>query len=524
MVQAPLGVVRVGGNNSGLDASCNPTLGSIIAGGTGGTAPYTYSMTGAGGPWGGGTFNSLAKGTHQVWVKDANNNVATAFLEVLGSLLINGNNEDVDICTGQSTTLSASNLLNSAATYSWTSTPASTMLPSNTSPSITVSPTVATTYTVTSTVYNASANKITNGSFELGSSGFTSEYVDRTASGQYTDTPDGNGYFSVTTAGINLCQWFSISGPANAPSLAPQDGTKYFVGDGANAAENIWIQTVTGLTIGTTYQFSYYYAAASVSSPRASLTTSFTNPAFTSAAVSASNGSGWALASYTFTPTATSTTITIRNLTTGIPGNDFYIDNIQMLPPCTMQESIQVTINCSAPVELLDFTAVKQGQGALLNWSTSLEINSSHFVVEKSTDGISFSAIGNVKAAGNSSNLLHYSFTDPYITSGVTYYRLVQYDLDGTAHYSEIRTVTKEGTGVQVVPNPNNGTFVVILDHASDVKTKINVVNALGQLVYESGESTASLRNVDISNLASGVYYLQVSSYDETIVKKIIKD
>ncbi|MBC7487388.1 MAG: T9SS type A sorting domain-containing protein, partial [Cytophagaceae bacterium] len=162
---------------------------------------------------------------------------------------------------------------------------------------------------------------------------------------------------------------------------------------------------------------------------------------------------------------------------------------------------------------------------ALLTWGTAIELNSSYFIIEKSLDGISFSSIGRVEAAGNSSSLIRYNFTDPSITSGITYYRLAEYDIDGSLQYSPIRAVHKEGVGqVEVIPNPNNGTFVVTVNTTSDIKSRLVVLNILGQVVYEEGESTSNYRTVNISSLPAGTYYLQLSTAEETIGKKIIKE
>jgi hypothetical protein len=454
---------------------------------------------------------------------------STSTLKVLGSVVINGNNQDVDICSGQSTTLTASNLQNTTPSYSWTSsTTGATVI--GTSASITVSPTVATTYSVTSTLYNN--NLITNGSFESGNTGFTSSYSHYTGA-QYATTPGNNGYYSISNAGTNQCQWFSTNGTANGPSLSAQNGGVYFIGDGATTSSMVWSQTVTGLTVGSVYKFQYYYAAGDPDATRAVLRTTITGGTVavvaptTSTDITTNNATAWNQATYTFTASSTSATITLTDMTStgSTNGNDFYLDNIEFLSPCLVTSTINVTVNCTLPVELVDFNAVKQGAGALLTWSTAKEENSAYFVIEKSSDGISFTEAGRKNAAGNSSSLLRYSFTDPFITSGVTYYRLAQYDIDGTVHYSEVKAVSKEGVNdVVVMPNPTQGTFVIMLDFTGEAKSYVNILNSLGQVVYEQAESTANFRNVDISHLPSGVYYLQVSTHDNTIVKKVVKE
>ncbi len=54
------------------------------------------------------------------------------------------------------------------------------------------------------------------------------------------------------------------------------------------------------------------------------------------------------------------------------------------------------------PLTLLDFTVTKNGNIAQLKWQTANEVNTSHFDIERSTDGVNFTAIGKVDAAGNS--------------------------------------------------------------------------------------------------------------------------
>ncbi|MBX9850824.1 MAG: T9SS type A sorting domain-containing protein [Cytophagaceae bacterium] len=184
-----------------------------------------------------------------------------------------------------------------------------------------------------------------------------------------------------------------------------------------------------------------------------------------------------------------------------------------------------VSSSCVLPVEFTSFYVQPKGAGAKIDWTTANEKNSSHFIVEKSIDGSNFSEIGKVMAAGNSASSLTYSFDDPKLSAGTTYYRLAQYDIDGTVRYSEIRSLTKDGVSdVQIVPNPNNGTFILSLLGAGDVANKVSILNALGQVVYIAPETTANTRSIDIQHLASGVYYLQVTTDEGTIVKKLVRE
>jgi hypothetical protein len=518
MAVAPLSVVKLSGTN----VTCNGTTGSLTVGGSGGTAPYTYSIDG-GAYQASNTFSPLTHGDHIVRVKDNTGAVALATLKVLGSLVINGNGKDVDICVGQSTTLTANNLLNSTPTYSWSTSSSGTPVIGN-SASITVSPVVATTYYVTSDLYIN--NLFTNGSFESGNSGFTSSYSYYTGA-QYATTPGNNGYYSISNAGINQCQYFSTTGVANQPSLSPQDGGLYFIGDGATASSMVWSETVSGLSVGTVYKFQFYYAAGDPDATRAVLRPTI-NGGSSLGDITTTNSTAWTLASFSWTATSTSATVTITNMTaTGSTnGNDFFLDNMQFLAPCTVTESINVTTNCTLPIVMVDFTVAKHDQGAILNWETATEINSSYYIIERSRDGKTFDAIGKVNAVGNSHNLVEYSYVDPTIEACITYYRIVEYDKDGSSSYSEVKAIVQSGglSDFVIVPNPSNGIFVIILDHDYMDSYDVTITNSIGQIILEDKGLTSSINKIDISSFATGIYYLQIHLNDSVTIKKIIKE
>lgn len=68
---------------------------------------------------------------------------------------------------------------------------------------------------------------------------------------------------------------------------------------------------------------------------------------------------------------------------------------------------------------------------------------------------------------------------------------------------------------ISVYPNPGTGNFTVKVDGLKQVE----VMNLQGQRIY-SGNSS----NVDISNQASGIYFLKVLTTKGTFVQKLIKD
>ncbi|MBX7204000.1 MAG: hypothetical protein K1X81_01120 [Bacteroidia bacterium] len=67
----------------------------------------------------------------------------------------------------------------------------------------------------------------------------------------------------------------------------------------------------------------------------------------------------------------------------------------------------------------------------VLNWNTVKEINSSYFLVEKSTDGIHFTQVKMITAAGNSNFARNYTFTDPDTNNGNVFYRVMLVTMNG---------------------------------------------------------------------------------------------
>ena len=86
------------------------------------------------------------------------------------------------------------------------------------------------------------------------------------------------------------------------------------------------------------------------------------------------------------------------------------------------------------PIELLEFTGTCTNGMVHLNWATAVEINSSYFTIEKSTNGIDFTFLAKVNASQNSTTTLQYNYTCNASTEdSVTYYRLSETDLNGSS-------------------------------------------------------------------------------------------
>jgi len=174
------------------------------------------------------------------------------------------------------------------------------------------------------------------------------------------------------------------------------------------------------------------------------------------------------------------------------------------------------------PVTWGKFTAVKQGTTALLNWTTVQEFNSDKFIVERSSDGRTFNAIGQVKAAGNSSTERSYQFTDPYPLKGNNVYRIKQMDMEGRANLSDLRSLNFSDLRpyITISPNPASNKVTISIP-GNDQSVAIRLLSNSGQLIRKLAMNSETL-TVDVSMLASGVYNITLDGNGYSTKYKLV--
>lgn len=191
------------------------------------------------------------------------------------------------------------------------------------------------------------------------------------------------------------------------------------------------------------------------------------------------------------------------------------------------------------PVTLKDFNVSKQGStDALLTWTTAMEQNVSHFILERSANGSSaWSKFADVKAKGNSNTPTTYTYSDAKVFDGASatktvFYRVKSVDLDGQEKIFPIRSLRFSATGAKEIglyPNPAKEGFTlsVPLVNPQGAKIRLNLINRLGQIVHgrEIPGTSASNYYYDIKTpgVISGEYMLQILLDGELLdTKKVI--
>ncbi|HEY6505231.1 MAG TPA: PQQ-dependent sugar dehydrogenase [Chitinophagaceae bacterium] len=175
--------------------------------------------------------------------------------------------------------------------------------------------------------------------------------------------------------------------------------------------------------------------------------------------------------------------------------------------------------NITLPLDLLTFRGSLQSNGALLDWETANETNTSHFIVERSIDNRNFAAIGNVTANGNTTTTTRYSYLDNDAANqpaAVIYYRIKMVDTDGSYIYSNTITISLADMAgkVSLYPNPAAQEVKLSVASVTEGKAQWKITDNSGRVVMQSSMTLRKGNNnvmININKLAGGIYYLNIT-------------
>ncbi|WP_126973813.1 Ig-like domain-containing protein [Gynurincola endophyticus] len=171
--------------------------------------------------------------------------------------------------------------------------------------------------------------------------------------------------------------------------------------------------------------------------------------------------------------------------------------------------SILVSQAYTLPIVVSEFDVKRENGVNVLRWKTSLEENASHFGIERSIDGVTFTEIARISADNRSS----YKYEDAFQHNGKVYYRLKLVDLDETAEYSSVKFVETENRfNLSVHPNPavNGRTYLNTGGYSGTVSVRIS--DAVGRTVAQKQLNVQQNATVELPLLPSqkGIYYIMV--------------
>jgi uncharacterized repeat protein (TIGR01451 family) len=164
-----------------------------------------------------------------------------------------------------------------------------------------------------------------------------------------------------------------------------------------------------------------------------------------------------------------------------------------------------------------------------LNWAVEDEVNVAYYAVQRSADGIVYEEIGRI-AALKTSWKNKYGFTDNAPLAGRNYYRIAIVDLDHSSELSRI-VLLKRTPGITgqllIRPNPSQGKIMLSLNGPVKGIGSLTIVDVNGVVVRQTVlgylDQPSWQKNIDLSGLPAGQYYLQCKVGDQVFGGKLIK-
>ena len=178
------------------------------------------------------------------------------------------------------------------------------------------------------------------------------------------------------------------------------------------------------------------------------------------------------------------------------------------------------------PVNFLNFNANQDGENVKISWQTGNETGVDYYLVEKSTNGINFSAVSSASPNKSSS----YQWTDSAATQTNIYYRVKEVSKNGVSTYSKVVLIKIQGNNafarVVIAPNPVKNNIVNIsLDKLNPGNYKISIVTANGSLLIKKDLNITGMlpivESLKLPGESKGVYYLSVEGKDYKTTKQI---
>jgi uncharacterized delta-60 repeat protein len=177
------------------------------------------------------------------------------------------------------------------------------------------------------------------------------------------------------------------------------------------------------------------------------------------------------------------------------------------------------------PLSFLDLRANLQNNSVLLRWNVVTAKDPEKFIIERSADGRNFSPIHTLAAEGVGTLAKEFSGLDARPLKTLNYYRVHMRGRDGSSQYSNVVAIRLANNNkLSIFPVPAKNTLYVQAygDHAySDV----TIVNSAGVALkkFRVLLNNNTYFSVDVSQFASGLYHLVISSNGQTEVKTFIK-
>ncbi|MFN3341232.1 MAG: T9SS type A sorting domain-containing protein [Flavobacteriales bacterium] len=242
---------------------------------------------------------------------------------------------------------------------------------------------------------------------------------------------------------------------------------------------------------------------------------------------SGGGGGGQGVVIYNGAQPTTNITTTTNNGTGGCNNNS---------NPCTNAASPGAGVNGAGvlngantnnplPVELLSLTArALNHHTAKIEWSTASEQGASHFTIQRSSNGFDWVDVCNRNASGSSNIVRQYNCVDAELGSGIFYFRLIQFDLNGQSRSFGPVTVEIAPQKAEIKLYPNPAELDLFIEADFEIQN-ISIYSVDGKLVQSLNGNQSPFQRISLEQLRSGMYLIGISdSFGNTTFERLIRE
>ena len=169
------------------------------------------------------------------------------------------------------------------------------------------------------------------------------------------------------------------------------------------------------------------------------------------------------------------------------------------------------------PVMFADVKGYQKNNGVQIEWSNLTERDLTNYIVERSTNGTSYSEIAQQAARSNNNDKQSYVAFDATPVMGANYYRVKVNEINGKIIYSKVIRVdiAKSAQGFSLYPNPVTGNVISVSLNNKAGQYNVKVSTNGGQQVYSgklNHQGGSMTQTIELpSSVKPGVYNIVIS-------------
>jgi len=343
----------------------------------------------------------------------------------------------------------------------------------------------------------------------------------------YEDPGTGNYVFAIdwgtANATAKAAATVTVTQAGTGAPIYTEGGVPGVTGDATWAMERYWNVDLAGATLAAPVDVRFYHLPAEAAAPLSMANADGRVVAY----------SGWyktVVGPYSGTPASLGLDPGNDILLASTFGVENSIDYVEFSTVSFSGGTFTATVSGTVlPIDLVSFKGTAMADHNKIDWETASEVNNDYQAIEKSRDGRNdWMEIGRVSGR-NTQSYQSYGMNDDQPLKE-TYYRLKSVDHNGETEYSEVINVNRKSfSNVRstISPNPFTSNLQVTLESDSDQKATISVFSLDGKVLLQTSvllrNSIVQHENLELAELQTGIYLLQVKMGDFNETRRIVK-